>query len=184
MRAARCHAHGLPSGLVVEDIASPVAGPGEAVVDVAVAAVNFADALIVADAYQVSAPVPFTPGSEFAGLVSSVAADVTSVKPGDRVSGAVFVGAFAQQVAVVAAGLEPIADAVELRQAAACGVAYATAYHALRAVAEVAPGEWVLVLGAAGGVGLAAVELAVLARRAATEVPDVGARRAPRLSAH
>jgi NADPH:quinone reductase len=162
MRAVRCLVHGTPEELVVEDVADPGAGPGEAVVDIDAAAVNYPDVLIVADEYQVSVPPPFTPGSEFAGVVSAVGDGVDAVAVGDRVFGGAFVGAFAERISVPAAGLTAVPDAVDLHDAAAFGVAYNTAYHALRSVAEVAAGEWVVVLGAAGGVGLAAVELAAL----------------------
>jgi NADPH:quinone reductase len=108
----------------------------------------------------VSIPVPFVPGSELAGIVEEVAADVTNLAVGDRVFGSTFVGGFAERVVVAASSLTPIPDGVDFRSAAAFGVAHGTAYHALRSVADVQPGDWVLVLGAAGGVGLAAVELA------------------------
>jgi NADPH:quinone reductase len=160
MRAARCHSHGPLTNIVVEDIPSPEVGPGQILVQVEAAAVNFSDVLIVANTYQVSAPVPFTPGSEFAGTVTDVAGDVRRIRPGDRVCGSVFVGAVAEQVVANEAGVWLLPPGVDGREAAAFGVAYTTAYNALRSVAEVAPGETVVVLGAAGGVGLAAVELA------------------------
>ncbi len=159
MRAARCRHYGEPSSLSVEDIDDPRPGPGEVVVDVAAAAVNFPDVLLVADRYQVHVPVPFTPGSEFAGTVSAVGSGVDRPRVGDRVTGAVLVGAFAEQVVVAAASLEPVDPGVELLVAAGSGVAHRTAYHAMRSVARVEPGQWVVVLGAAGGVGLAAVEM-------------------------
>ena len=140
----------------------PVAGVGQVVVDVAAAAVNFPDVLVVADRYQVTIPVPFTVGSEFAGTVSSLGPGVEGVAVGDRVMGSVLYGAFADRVAVSAAALEPVDPAVDLVSAAASGVAHRTAFHALRSFARVRPDEWVVVLGAAGGVGLAAVELATV----------------------
>ena len=107
-------------------------------------------------------PPPFTPGSEFAGVVSAVGADVRDVSVGDRVYGGAIAGAFAEQVVAPAFALNAMPGTVSFPEAAAFGVVYATAYHALRSVAEVAPREWVVVLGAAGGVGLASVEVAKL----------------------
>jgi NADPH:quinone reductase len=160
MRALRCIAYGPVEGLVVEDLPDPVPGPGEVVVDVAAAAVNFPDVLLVADQYQVHVPAPFTPGSEFAGTVRLVGPGVDRVAVGDRVVGAAMVGAFAEQILVPVGSLQPLPPAADLRLAAAFAVAHRTSYLALRTVADVQPGEWVVVLGAAGGVGLAAVELA------------------------
>jgi NADPH2:quinone reductase len=175
MRAARCLAYGPPSSVVVVDVPEPVAAEGQVVVDVAAAAVNFPDVLLVADRYQIHIPVPFTVGSEFAGTVRAVGPGVEAVAVGDRVMGSTLFGAFAEQIAVPARSLQPVDPAVELTTAAASGVAHATAYHALRSVARVQPGEWAVVLGAAGGVGLAAVELgAVLGARmvAAASSPE------------
>jgi NADPH2:quinone reductase len=159
MRAARVHEYGPPSGVVVEDLPSPTPGSGQAVVRVAAAAVNFADVLVIANRYQHPAPLPFTPGSEFAGVVATVAPDVEGLRPGERVLGTVLAGAFAEEVVVPASSLTHLPATVDFAVAVAGGVAYATSYHALRSVAAVRPGEWVVVLGAAGGVGLAAVQL-------------------------
>jgi NADPH2:quinone reductase len=123
--------------------------------------VNFADTLIVRGDYQMRAEPPFIPGSEFAGVVRSVGDRVTSLGPGDRVFGSTFVGAFAEQIAVPAAGLTRVPEGVPPTDAAAFMVAFATSYHALRSVAALAPGEELVVLGAAGGVGLAAVDVGV-----------------------
>ena len=152
--------YGPPEGLVVEDVPDPAVRAGGALVTVHAASVNYPDVLMVADEYQVSIPVPFTPGSEFAGVVVDVADDVQDLLVGDRVCGSAFVGAFAEQASVAAAGLTRVPPSVTFAEAASFGVVYTTAYHALRSVAEVHPGEWVAVLGAAGGVGLAAVDLA------------------------
>jgi NADPH2:quinone reductase len=160
MRAAMCRAYGPPETVIVEDVPAPEPGPGEVLVDVRAAAVNFPDVLLLANQYQVSVPVPFTPGSELAGEVVAVGDGVIGLGPGDRVFGTVMVGAFAEQVVLPAGSVSPIPEGLDFRAAAAFGVAYATAYHSLRSVAAVEPGEWVVVLGAAGGVGLAAVELA------------------------
>jgi NADPH2:quinone reductase len=160
MRAALCRAYGPPDTVIVEDVPSPEPGPGEVLVDVRAAAVNFPDVLLLANEYQVSVPVPFTPGSELAGEVVAVGDGVIGIKAGDRVFGTVMIGAFAEQVVLPAGSVSPIPDGLDFRAAAAFGVVYATAYHSLRSVAAVEPGEWVVVLGAAGGVGLASVELA------------------------
>lgn len=154
MRAARCHTIGGP--VVVEEIPEPA---GEVPVHVHFAAVNFADVLVIEGAYQVKAEVPFTPGSEFAGVV---ARDGHGFREGERVFGSAFIGAFAERVAVPATSLHRIPAAVPMERAAAFGVSHATAFNALRLVADVREGERVAVLGAAGGVGLAAVELALL----------------------
>ncbi len=178
MRAVRCRAYGPPSSVSVEEVEDPVPSHGQVVVDVAAAAVNFPDVLVVADQYQLHVPVPFTPGSEFAGTVRSLGPGTEGLAVGDRVVGATLIGAFAEQVAVAAAAVEPVEPGVDLRTAAASGVAHRTAYHALRSLAQVAPDEWVVVLGAAGGVGLAAVELAaVLGARvvAAVSTPEKAA---------
>ena len=162
MRAVRCEEYGPPTSVVVAEVEDPVAGEGQVVVDVVAAAANFPDVLVVADKYQVSIPVPFTVGSEFAGTVSSIGPGVDGLAVGDRVMGSVLFGAFADRLAVSARSLLPVDPAIDLVSAAASGVAHRTAYHALRTFARVQPGEWVVVLGAAGGVGLAAVELATL----------------------
>jgi NADPH2:quinone reductase len=161
LRAARCQSYGPPEAVVIEDVPAPVIRPGGVLVDVHAAAVNFPDVLLVANEYQVSIPVPFTLGSEFAGVISDVADDdVGDLQVGDRVFGSAFVGAFAEQITMPAAALTRIPDGVTFAEAAAFGVAHSTAYHALRSVAQVQRDEWVVVLGAAGGVGLATVELA------------------------
>jgi NADPH:quinone reductase-like Zn-dependent oxidoreductase len=128
-------------------------------VRVGAAAVNFPDVLLVADQYQVNVPVPFIPGSEFAGVVTEVAGGDFAV--GDRVTGTGMFGAFAEEVCVDDGALARIPDGVDDRRAAAFGVAHRTAYHTLRSMARVQPGDDVIVLGAGGGVGLAAVQLGV-----------------------
>jgi NADPH2:quinone reductase len=158
MRAARCNAIGGP--VTVEEVAGPEGEvTGEVTVDVHFAAVNFADLLVVQGDYQVKAEPPFTPGSEFAGVVAEPG---HGFRKGERVFGSVFVGAWAERVAVPASSLHRIPDTIPTRRAAAFGVSHATAYNALRLVAGVRAGERVAVLGAAGGVGLAAVELGAL----------------------
>ncbi len=159
MKAVLCHQYGPPESLVYDEIPDPTPGPGEVVVRVRAAAVNFPDVLFLSGSYQVRIPPPFSPGSEFAGEVLAVGPDVTW-RPGDRVSGSMMVGAFAEQVAAPAGSLTRVPDGVDFADAAAFGVTYRTAYYTLRTVAPVRPGDAVVVLGAAGGVGLAAVDLA------------------------
>jgi NADPH2:quinone reductase len=160
VKAARITAYGPVENLRVEEVDDPVAGPGLVVVDIAAAAVNYPDLLIMSGGYQVRWPLPLIPGSEFAGTVRAVGPGVTGVAAGDRVAGSTAVGAFAEQIAVPAAGLWVVPAEADLAEAAAFRVTYLTAYHALRSVAGVSPGAQVVVLGAAGGVGLAAVEVA------------------------
>ncbi len=160
VRAAVCRTHGPPEGVVVEDWPSPDPGPGEVKVRVEVGAVNFPDVLLVADTYQLKVPVPFVPGSEFAGVVVGVGDGVDDVAVGDRVTGTGLVGAFAEEVVVPATSTATIPEHLATDLAAAAGVAYRTAHHVLRSVARVATGDTVVVLGAGGGVGSAAVQLA------------------------
>lgn len=160
MRAVVCRSYGTPEDLVVEDVPDPVAGPGQLVVRVHAAAVNFPDVLLIAGKYQIKIPVPFTPGSELAGEVVAVGEGVP-FRPGQRVSATTPTGAFAEQALLYSASVTEIPGDADFASAAAFGVTYRTAYHALRSIAEVAPGDWVVVLGAAGGVGLAVVDLAV-----------------------
>jgi len=127
---------------------------------VELAAINFPDVLILNNEYQIKVPVPFIPGSELAGVVREVGEGVTQRKVGDRVFWAGTVGAFTEQVKGPELSFTPIPDGVDFRTAASFGVVYFTAYHSLRSVADVQKGEWVCVLGAAGGVGLASVEIA------------------------
>jgi NADPH2:quinone reductase len=162
VRAAVCRSYGSPDVVTVDDdFPAPVLAPGHALVRVEAAAVNFPDVLIIANEYQMSATPPFVPGSEFAGVVTEVAADVNTVAVGDRVSGACFVGAFAEEVVAAPSALTPIPDNIDARTAAAFGVAFRTAYHVLRSVACIEPGEHLIVLGAGGGVGHAAVQIGV-----------------------
>ena len=161
VRAAICREHGPPERIRVEDHAVPPAGPGQVGVRVSTAAVNFPDVLLVADDYQVSVDTPFVPGSEFAGVVDEVGSPGTGFTVGDRVTGTGMHGAFAQRVVVNASSLSPIPDGIDDVTAAAAGVAHRTAYHSLRSVGRVQSGDEVVVLGAGGGVGLAAVQIAV-----------------------
>jgi NADPH2:quinone reductase len=170
VRGAFCREHGPPEVVKVEELPSPEPGPGEVRVRASAAAVNFPDVLIVANEYQVKVPVPFVPGSEFAGVVDAVGAGVDGLAVGDRVFGTVFVGGFAEEVAVGASALTRIPDGVDDRVAAAFGVAHRTAYHVLRSVALLQPGEELVVLGAGGGVGLAAVQLGTILGASVTAI--------------
>ncbi|MGB6208278.1 NADPH:quinone oxidoreductase family protein [Mycobacterium sp.] len=160
MRAVVCRNYGPPEDLVVDEIADPTPGPGQLLVRVHAAAVNFPDVLLIAGKYQVKIPVPFTPGSELAGEVVA-AGDGAPFRPGDQIFGATPTGAFAELALLDAHQVSAVPDGADFASAAAFGVTYRTAYHALRSVAQVAEGDWVVVLGAAGGVGQAALDLAV-----------------------
>src|SRR6202451_1875920 len=131
MRAARCEQYGGPENVVIRDIPSPEVTPGHVLVDVAAAAVNYPDLLFIANSYQVSAPLPFTPGSEFAGRVAAVGEGVTGVSAGDLVYGSTFTGAMAEQVLVPARAVAPVPPGMSLTEAAAFRVTYLTAYHSL-----------------------------------------------------
>lgn len=165
-----CRSYGAPDVVAVEDVPDPVPGPDDVRVAVTAAAVNFPDVLLVANRYQISVPTPFVVGSELAGRVDAVGENVTSLRAGDRVFGATMVGAFAEHAVVPALALSRTPDTVDDESAAAFGVAHRTAYHTLRTVAETQPGDEVIVLGAAGGVGLAAVQLATLLGASVTAV--------------
>ena len=170
MRAALCRAYGPPETVEVTDIAAPELAAGQARVRVGAAAVNFPDVLLMADQYQLTVPVPFVPGSEFAGVVAEVGDGVTGLPVGTRVMGTAIAGAFAEEAVVPARSLTRVPDGVSDHAAAAFGVAHRTAYHVLRSVAQVRPGERLVVLGAGGGVGLAAVQLGAVLRAEVTAV--------------
>jgi len=159
VKAVLCKQYGPPETLVVEELPSPRAGPGEAVVSVKAASVNFPDVLIIQNKYQFKPPLPFSPGSELAGVVKEVGAGVSSVRPGDKVMAFTTYGAFAEEVKTDAARLLPIPDGMDFKTAAAFVLTYGTSDHALRDRGALRAGETLLVLGAAGGVGLAAIEI-------------------------
>jgi NADPH:quinone reductase len=161
VRAAVCPTYGPPEVVRIEERDVPGLEPGQVLVRVEAAAVNFPDVLLVANQYQISVPTPFVPGSEFAGVIDEVASEATGFAVGDRVTGTGLFGAFAERVAMPAAGLSRIPDGIDAPTAAAFGVAHRTAYHTLRSVARVGAGDQLVVLGAGGGVGLAAVQLGV-----------------------
>src|SRR3989442_7234519 len=169
MRAAICRSHGPPEVVGVEELSQPEVGAGQVRVRVGAAAVNFPDVLVVADQYQISVPTPFVPGSEFAGVVEAVS-DGVGVAIGDRVFGTGLVGAFAEKTVAAAEAVTRMPSGVDERLAAAFGVVHRTAYHVLRSVAGVQAGEELVVLGAGGGVGLAAVQLGVVLGATVTAV--------------
>jgi NADPH2:quinone reductase len=160
MRAARCEEYGGPENVVIRDIPRREVIPGHVLVDVAAAAVNYPDLLFIANRYQVTVPLPFTPGSEFAGRVAAVGEGVTGVSAGDLVYGSVLAGAMAEQVLAPARAVAPVPAGLSLTEAAAFRVTYLTAYHALVTAGGLRPGQWVVVLGAAGGVGSATIDVA------------------------
>jgi len=159
MKAILCRQFGPPESLVMEELPSPAPGPGQVLVSVKAASVNYPDVLIIQNKYQVKPPLPFSPGSEMAGTVRALGAGVTAAKAGDRVIAFSTYGAFAEEAVVDAARLVPIPDGMDFITAAAFLLTYGTAHHALRNRADVKPGETLLVLGAAGGVGIAAIEI-------------------------
>ena len=159
MRALLCHTFGPVSDLKLEEIDAPVAGPGQVVVDVYSASVNFPDALIVQGLYQFKPDFPFSPGSEAAGVISAVGEGVTSRKVGQRVLVMSGNGAFREQIAVEAERTHPIPDSVHFDDAASLMMTYGTTQHALVQRGQLQPGETLLVTGAGGGVGISAIEL-------------------------
>jgi NADPH2:quinone reductase len=159
MRAVVLRNYGPPSELGVEDVAKPELKPGHVRVRVHAVGFGFPDALTVAGKYQVKPEVPFTPGSETAGVITEVASDVTNVKPGARVLAMTGQGGLAEECIAAAGNLIPLPDSMSMAAAAGFLVNYGTTYHALVQRAKVQPGETLLVLGAAGGVGLTAIEI-------------------------
>jgi NADPH:quinone reductase len=159
IRAAVCPEYGPPEVVRIEEQSPQALGDGQVRVQVTAAAVNYPDVLLVAGTYQITVPPPFVVGSEFAGVIVQSASGRGDLAVGDRVAGTGMYGAFAEEVVVAAGGLTRIPHGVDDRTAAAFGVAHRTAYHTLRSVARVSRGDALIVLGAGGGVGLAAVQL-------------------------
>lgn len=157
MRALTCTAFDEPETLTVTEQPTPGPGPGEVLIRVQAASVNYPDALMVQGKYQVRPPLPFTPGAEAAGTVETVGEGVTHLKVGQRVAAFTGTGAFATHLIAPAAATLPIPDDLDLNVAATLPLAYGTAMHALIDRGQLKAGETLLVLGAAGGVGLAAV---------------------------
>ena len=159
MKALLCTRYGTPDDLAFADVPDPEPGPGEAVVKVAAAALNFFDTLIIAGKYQTKPAMPFSPSAEFSGTVERVGAGVTGLKAGDRVLGYSGHGAARERIALSAERLVKLPDGVDFDRAAGLTVTYGTSLHALKDRARLQPGETLAVLGASGGAGLAAVEL-------------------------
>ncbi|HEY6305126.1 MAG TPA: NADPH:quinone oxidoreductase family protein [Candidatus Angelobacter sp.] len=158
MRAVLCKEWSGPEKLVVEEVPSPAMRPGAVRVAVHAAGINFADLLLVSGQYQEKPPLPFTPGSEAGGVITEVGAGVSGFKPGDRVM-VLAGGAYAEEVVVEASRIFPISAKMDFPSAAGFPVAYGTSHGGLDWRAHLQPGEWLLVHGAAGGVGLTAVEI-------------------------
>jgi NADPH2:quinone reductase len=159
MKAVLCKQFGPPESLVIESVESPRAGAGEVVISVRAASVNFPDVLIIQNKYQFKAPLPFSPGSELAGVVKEVGPGVQRWRAGDKVMAFTTYGAFAEEVRTEASRLLPLPERMDFVTGAAFLLTYATTDHALRDRGALAAGETLLVLGAAGGVGLAAIEV-------------------------
>jgi NADPH2:quinone reductase len=159
MRALSCRAWGPVEDLVIEEWDDPVPDDDEVVIDVKAAGINFPDILIIAGKYQDKIPPPFIPGNEASGIVSAVGSKVSRFKIGDKVIVAPRGGAFAEKCKVHQNAAMPMPDELNFEQAAGYAVTWGTSYHALKQCAELQPGETLLVLGAAGGVGITAVQI-------------------------
>lgn len=159
MRAVLCTEYGTQDRLSIGEVPDPVAGPGEVVIEMAAASLNFPDLLVIAGLYQFKPEPPFVPGAEGAGTVLAVGSDVTNVNVGQRVMAVGVQGAFADRWAVDASSVIPIPDDMGFEIAASLTLAFGTSYHALKQRAALQQGETLLVLGAAGGVGSAAIEI-------------------------
>ena len=159
MRAVLCKELGPPENLVVEEVPSPEVKADQVLIKIGGCGVNFPDTLIIQGKYQHKPELPFSPGGEVAGEIIKVGGDVTSAKVGDRVIAMCGHGGFAEEIAIGADRVFPIPEEMGFVVASAFILTYGTSYHALKQRAKLQPGETLLVLGAAGGVGLAAVEL-------------------------
>jgi NADPH2:quinone reductase len=159
MQALLCEAFGPIDTLVVKDIPSPEPGPKQLLIEVKAASVNFPDALMVQGLYQVKPPLPFTPGSEVAGIVKAVGAEVKHYKAGDRVIALTSTGGFAEECIAESAKTMPLPAGMDFETGAALVLTYCTSLHGLKDCGHLKPGETLVVLGAAGGVGIAAVEI-------------------------
>lgn len=163
MKAVVCSEHGLPDKLaLVDDWAEPELGEHDVLIDVKAAGLNFPDVLIIQGKYQSQPDLPFVPGNECSGVVAAVGAAVTRFKPGDKVISAAGTGAFCQRIAANENAILPMPEGLSFEQAAGVSITYFTSYHALKQRANIQPGETLLVLGAAGGVGTTAIELGKL----------------------
>ncbi|MCF8150035.1 MAG: NADPH:quinone oxidoreductase family protein [Sulfuritalea sp.] len=159
MKSLICEAFGPIDSLVVKDVPSPVPGPQQVLIEVRAAAVNFPDALMVQGLYQVKPELPFTPGAEISGIVKAVGAEVKRVKPGDRVIAMVGQGGFAEECLADEARVMPLPPDMDFEAGAALVLTYGTSLHGLKDRGHLQAGETLVVLGAAGGVGIAAIEI-------------------------
>jgi len=159
MKALVCNEFGSPDQLVIEERPDPVPSAGQVLVDVRAAGVNFPDVLVIAGQYQVQTPPPFVPGNEAAGVISAVGANVARFAVGDKVIVTPSGGAFAEKCVADEAQTLALPPDLDFEQGAGFAITYGTSYHALRQSAQLSPGETLLVLGAAGGVGTTAVEI-------------------------
>ena len=159
MRAILCKELGPADKLVIEDVPSPQVSGDGVKVKVKAAGLNFPDTLIIEGKYQIKPELPFSPGGEMAGEIIEVGPDVKNLKPGMRVMGLTGYGSFAEEMVISESRVIPVPDGMKDETAAAFSMVYGTSYHALKQRANIQPGETLLVLGASGGVGLAAVEL-------------------------
>lgn len=162
MRALLCTHFGPPEEMALSDVPAPMAGPGQALISVKACGVNFPDALMLQGKYQRKPPMPFAPGGEIAGIIEALGEGAEGFSVGDRVCGWIAYGGFAEKVVADAALLVKIPSGVTFEQAASFAIAHGSAYHALKDRGRLRAGETLVVLGAAGGIGLAAVELGKL----------------------
>ena len=185
MKAVVCKAWGPPESLVIEDRPALAAGPGKVVVGVKAASVKFSDTLLIQNKYQTQPELPFIPGGEVTGVITSIGAGVEGWKIGDRVSAQTTYGGYAEEVIAEPERLAAIPESIDFASATGLSSTYGTSYYALIDRGQLRPGETLLVLGAAGGVGLAAVEIGkvlgakVIACASSEEKLAVCARRAP-----
>lgn len=159
MKALRSHQPGGPETLVVDELETPQPGPGEVLIAVRACGINFPDTLIIHDLYQYKPPRPFSPGIELSGVIEAVGADVERWRPGDRVIALPSWGGLTEKIAIDQIRVHPLPEGVDFDTAAALLLTYGTSLHALKDRGQLQPGETLLVLGAAGGAGLSAVEL-------------------------
>ena len=162
MKAVLCKSFGGPDTLVLEEVPEPRPGRNEALVRVKATGLNFFDTLIIENKYQLKPPLPFSPGAEFCGVVEALGPETAGIRVGERVIGSLGYGACRELVVAPAMRLARVPDGVSDDQAAGLTITYGTSLHALKDRAQLKPGETLAVLGAAGGVGLAAVEIGKL----------------------
>ena len=159
MKAVLCKSFGPPDSLAVEDVPAPTPGAGEVVVDIAYVGLNFFDTLIIENKYQTKPPLPFSPGWEFSGTITALGPGVSEFKVGDKVAGSSGFGAAREKIAIAVEQLVKVPDGLALEKAAGLLITYGTSLHALKQRAHLKKGESLAVLGASGGVGIAAVEI-------------------------